>query len=324
MGTGENNFVGVGMGGGNPSYTITADADQDSPSAANITLQADGTPITPDSWALIRPYASSTTLSGSGDTVSLTWDEPGRYIVTATIGGVEVARSVLTGGKEGLWELVEEVDLTAEANANLNTESSPYTMTSGHDITLTGQGNADTWSFVSGSGMRIERSGFLGTVYGTIPMSDFLTLDEDSDWAVSFRCQIVTGTANTHRTRVGCWDAAKSSGFDVGGANTVYQLSDGSTYSGDTYAHTGDDQFLVRFQGAASYKCYAGAWSGSHDIPEDLTQVGRDRWASCGDQRTSVNSPVFVPGDMLLGMGAYSTGGNMDYYYVSFAVLRRV
>jgi len=55
MGTGENNFVGVGMGGGNPSYTITADADQDSPSAANITLQADGTPITPDSWALIRP-----------------------------------------------------------------------------------------------------------------------------------------------------------------------------------------------------------------------------------------------------------------------------
>ena len=84
-------------GGADTVWTITASSQQDTLAVVSTTLQADGADTAPDSWALTKPSASSSSVSGSGHTVTYTPDVPGRYILEATIGSEIVARTVQVG-----------------------------------------------------------------------------------------------------------------------------------------------------------------------------------------------------------------------------------
>ena len=310
-------------------WTISADTAQDAYALVTVTLQADAVSTAPDSWALEKPARSSSSVSGSGHTVTYTPDSPGTYVLTATVAGVEVARNVCVAGISGIWELVHEIDLTAESTVDIKAGGDgTYTLDCGIDLQGINTAPCSVFAITNGTGLHYTTaSGSVGDPRSQFDLDTefFSGYDDETDWAVQFRAQITGDSANYEQMTYGviATDYALAGiGFTPAGANTSRQDVSGSTAS-VSYSHTGDDLFCWQQIGRNAIP-RADAWVSGPVDPTSMTMRAA-RPFSLGDARPGATDKFPAASqEFFIGVGVGGSGTDFDVIVPTIWVLRRI
>jgi len=288
-----------GGGGSDVVYAITADLEQEDFTTVSTTASADGVATAPDSWALTVPLGSSSSITGSGDTVTFTPDAAGVYTISATTGTQVVARRVAIGLEyaPGQWaKVLVNLDLptlgAAAGQDFLAGGAGDYTV---GGVTLYCEDSGYDAFALGASGIRFYRNGAGADASVTVGVSD------DLDWLpgdyiiVQWNWAVTSMTTNGVSIRAAF--ASAQGAAPTGGANSLKI---------DVKRVGASDYDVMRFVGAgASVK----AADLSATLPPYVQQIIMGRcheFEGLTDMSATVDSPADVTPRACLFIGQSS------------------
>lgn len=259
------------------SWTITADSQQLTLAQISVTLSADGTPTAPDSWSLSKPALSSASIVGSGHTVTATPDEPGTYVLRATVDGAEVAKSVVRVGDDDGWIYVDFTAATI-VNAGMWHASTSWGVDDSTVVVAATHGNLDA---SLDCGFALVN---IGAVKGRqLHLVCFALVGPTEDPGVSYAgIPIVAMPSSTPASGEGYYGGLYRTALPVNMGITPNRIGSANTPSGNTLGDAPLEATLaVDFTGTTAVAASSSQWGASSDNNEQIATDSSGSWSAC-------------------------------------------